>query len=345
MFRVVKNKVDFFQKKTVPFSNKIQTHFKILFHQSDHILPNYRLYHNSETPPKKELESIKNIVKIANSKWKSWENENDKIIKNKISKELISDYIEIEKQILNENPENLEYHSVLCGIPLSDLWYRTGILYLEINENTKASKVLSKAVKMNPNSYDYQFSYAKALVNSKEYEEAIKVYNFILSNFSSLFQKSKQLPQPIEAPEHYNFPIYRHLFPSKFVIFPESKLAENLYQRALCYYSIQSIQDSTKDWTAVTKLQSNHRSSSSWAWLGKIAAMYGKWQNCIDFTTKALEYNPENLSALENRQTALIVLGKKEQAKNDFKRFSIIAHDKLWGLSQHPELPNWSEEI
>lgn len=255
-------------------------------------------------------------------------------------------YAQFSKNItaLAKDQTDFEHLALIHGHPISLNSYRMGVLHAQRLEYEQAVEHLQRAVELSPANYDYSLAYGEVLHTSRMYGTAVSVYTNVLNTMNAEFKKSPERPQEVPVPEALKTSVFKVLNLSARTTYPHSKLAEALFRRANTQLMMHHFEEALGDWKSVVGLEANHRTAESWAYLAHLSRIHGKWQQTVDLSTKALQFDPQLLLALYERSMAHFVMNNEEGMKHDNRAYAILAHEKMWGISTHPIPADWGQE-
>lgn len=294
---------------------------------------------NTKTP-KQELQ---NIADITTALWNEWISNSDAFQKRHGAKRVLDSFAQLSRALSQaaKSQEEFEHLATLCGHPLAQNHFRLGMLFLHKLDQDQAIENFRKSVDLDPTNYEHYMKYAEVLFNAKMYGTAIQAYTTILTASQFQFQRPTETPRALPRPAYYDHPVIKPLNLKPPMKYPESKLAEVVFRRALAHLQHQDLDEALADYRTVTSLDSNHRTALAWAYLAYLSRLYGKWTQTAELATKALEVDNQLLMALYERSMAYYVLKNEEAMKEDNRKFAILAHEKMWSLSKHPTAPEW----
>jgi len=278
--------------------------------------------------------------------WNEWEKEQDPFAKRTWGKMLIDLYAALSKQLssLAKDEAEFEHLATLHGHPVAQNCYRLGAVHAQRFEWEPAVESLQRCVDLDPGNYTHYMKFGEVLHAARMYGSAVQVYSTVLTTMSSEFQKSSDKPKQVDRPESFDSTIFKGLTFTPRMQYPYSKLAEVLYRRAHSHLVQHDWDSALADWKSVIGLEPNHRTAESWAYLAHLSRILGKWQQTVDLSTKALEFDSELLIALYERSLAHFVLKNEENVKADNRKYAVLAHERIWGLSNHPIQPDWGPD-
>lgn len=304
-------------------------------------------YSTGWTMPSSEvLSELQDLVSQINSEWTTWNATLDHFSKVRAGKQLLErfDKLLIKLRSSAPSPEDFEHHASVVGAPIPDNCHKIALIYAHQKAWDKALEVLERAIEIQPTNFEYLFTKAEILREAEKWKDAAETYTLLINSNTSKFEKPTN--QTVKKTLDDRGPIFKHMQPLYKIEYPFGLLPELLYQRGYCLMKQSKLSDAMTDFNHLIKMVPHQRTAESWAWLGRIAAMHGKWEQSLQYYNKALEYNPQLLLALEDRQTANNVLGRTEDAKQDTKQLALLTHDAIWGISSdsHPIPPDDVEE-
>lgn len=291
-------------------------------------------------------EDVNFTAKKITEMWNDWEATEDVFEKREKGKQVIDLYAIFSKQLsaLAKDEADFEHNAAISGHPVAQNCYRLGLIHAQRMDNETAIEHLQRSVELDPTNYTCYMKYGEVLHASRMYSSAVQVYTTILTTMSSEFKKSTEKPRQVERPDAYKSNIFNNVKLTPKMVYPHSKLAETLFRRAHAHLMLHSFDEALEDWKSVTALESNQRTAESWAYLAHLSRIHGKWQQTIDLSTRALQFDSELLLAFYERSMAHFVLDNENDVKADNRTFAILAHEKMWGLSNHPTQPDWGPD-
>jgi tetratricopeptide (TPR) repeat protein len=299
----------------------------------------------SPTPEELNDEVKKTAVRIGEV-WREWEKEEDAFEKRRWGKDLIDLYGTLLKRIssIAKDEMEFEYLATLNNVPSAQTNYRLGVVYAQRFESEKAIEHLQKSVELDPSNYTHYLKFGELLHSARMYGSAVNAYTTMLTTMNKEFKKIDTSPVEVRRPASFEASIFQRVPLKRRMEYPHSKLAEVLYRRAHSQLAQHELDLALADWKTIIGLEPNHRTAESWAYLAHLSRIHGKWQQTIDLATKALEFDSELLIALYERSLAHFVLKNEPQMKQDNRSYAILAHERMWGLSNHPVQPDWSQD-
>lgn len=278
--------------------------------------------------------------------WADWCTVEDVFQKRQRGKYAIELYTQFSKHItaLAKDQADFEHLALVHGHPLAVNAYRMGVLHAQRLEYDPAVESLQRAVELDPMNYEYYMAFGEVLHVARMYGSAVQAYTTILNTMNSEFKKSVDKPQEEPLPESLQSPLFKSLNLTPRTKYAHSKLAETLFRRGHAHLMGHDFEDALADWKSVVGLETNHRTAESWAYLAHLSRVHGKWQQTIDLSTKALQYDPHLLLAFYERSMAHFVLKNEEAMKADNRAYAVLSHERMWGISTHPIPSDWGQE-
>lgn len=278
--------------------------------------------------------------------WTEWSATEDVFLKRQRGKYAIELYTQFSKHItaLAKDQADFEHLALVHGHPLAVNAYRMGLLHAQRSEYEPAVENLQRAVELDPMNYEYYMTFGEVLHVARMYGTAVQAYTTILNTMNSEFKKSLEQPKLVPLPESLQSPLFKSLNLAPRTQYPHSKLAEALFRRGHAHLMLHNFEDALGDWKSVVGLEPNHRTAESWAYLSHLSRIHGKWQQTIDLSTKALQFDPQLLLAFYERSMAHFVMKNEEAMKFDNRTYAVLSHERMWGLSSHPIPEDWGQD-
>jgi tetratricopeptide (TPR) repeat protein len=300
----------------------------------------------ASTTPEQLTSDLKTTASKINDGWNEWEKAEDDFEKRTKGKELIQLYATLQQILsaLSKDEAQFEHLAALHSVDIVQTYYRLGLVHAQRLDYEKSVEHLQKCVTLDPTNYNHYMKFGEVLYTARMYGSAVQAYTTIMTTLTAQFKKAAERPHEVPRPDSYNSHIFNHIELRPKIQYPHSKIAEVLFRRGLAHLASLDNELALADWKNVIGLESNHRTAESYAYLAHLARLHGKWQQTIDLCSKALEYDSELLFAFYERSIAHYVLKNEGGMKADNRSFAILAHEKMWGLSNHPVQPDWGPE-
>lgn len=281
-----------------------------------------------------------------NEMWKAWEAEEDVFQKRMLGKDLLKLYEALSRHLSSvaKSQDDFEHIAALYGVQVVENYYRLGAIHAQRLHFAEAVDHLRQSCELDPTNFTHHMKYGEVQHAARMYANAVTTYTHILTNMNAEFVKPKEKPQDVPLPDSFKANVFSGLDLRPRKKYPYAKLAEVLFRRAHSHLLLRDAEPALADWKAVIELEPNHRTADSWAWLAYLARVKGKWQQCIDLAKKSLDFDSENLVAHNELSMAHFFLKNDPLMKSSNRHYAILAHERMWGLSNHPEQPDWNRE-
>lgn len=193
------------------------------------------------------------------------------------------------------------------NVQLGPLHHGKALCYIRLGDWSKAQAEAKAAIEADEAFVPAFESLGESLMMQGMYKEAIPWFTKFFDTFIeyySHFEESKKLNS-------------------------EEMLSKLLFKRGVCYFKVPDYICAAGDFNSVVEL-GGKQVAASYNWLGKIAFENGKYWEAVSLHTKAIEANPESVSAYSDRNLTYTMLGKKEEAEEDRRQMNLIKRKLVW---------------
>jgi tetratricopeptide (TPR) repeat protein len=293
-----------------------------------------------------KYDEVRQLAIRVQEQWIEWNETGDGHRKKVWGKDLIDLYGQLLKKMkeVAKSEEEFEHIGALFGVPIVENCYRLALIHAHRLEIPQAIEHLERCVQLDPTNYTHYMKYGELQHNARMYNSAVTAYTHVVNTMTSEFKKPTERPTDVPRPAAYDSPLFNVIEYQPHKKYPHSKLAEVLFRRAISQLALYNNELALEDWKTIIGFEPNHRTAESWAWLSHLARLRGKWQQCVELSTKALEFDPELLLAYYERSVANFVLRNEADMKRDNRNYAILAHERMWGLTNHPIQSDWAAE-